>query len=82
MIYLGEIAEGLSLLDEAMVSVEAREIPPMAVGDAYCTVIDAFTNCSTFAAASSGPNRSRGGATPKTAWSCTTATACSIAPSF
>ena len=33
--------EGLSLLDEAMVAVEAREIPPMAVGDAYCTVIDA-----------------------------------------
>ena len=41
LIYLGEIAEGLSLLDEAMVSVEAREIPPMAVGDAYCTAIDA-----------------------------------------
>jgi DNA-binding CsgD family transcriptional regulator len=41
MIYLGEIGEGLSLLDEAMVAVEAREIPPMAVGDAYCTVIDA-----------------------------------------
>ena len=41
LIYLGEIAEGLSLLDEAMVAVEAREIPPMAVGDAYCTVIDA-----------------------------------------
>ena len=41
LIYLGEIAEGMSLLDEAMVSVEAREIPPMAVGDAYCTVIDA-----------------------------------------
>lgn len=41
LIYLGEIAEGLGLLDEAMVSVEAREIPPMAVGDAYCTVIDA-----------------------------------------
>ncbi len=41
LIYLGEIAEGLALLDEAMVSVEAREIPPMAVGDAYCTAIDA-----------------------------------------
>jgi DNA-binding NarL/FixJ family response regulator len=41
LIYLGEIAEGLALLDEAMVSVEACEIPPMAVGDAYCTVIDA-----------------------------------------
>jgi DNA-binding CsgD family transcriptional regulator len=41
LVYLGEVAEGLSLLDEAMVSVEAREIPAMAVGDAYCTVIDA-----------------------------------------
>jgi DNA-binding CsgD family transcriptional regulator len=41
LIYLGEITEGVSLLDEAMVSVEAREIPPMAVGDAYCTAIDA-----------------------------------------
>jgi DNA-binding CsgD family transcriptional regulator len=41
LIYLGEIAEGLALLDEAMVSVEAREIPPMAIGDAYCTAIDA-----------------------------------------
>jgi DNA-binding CsgD family transcriptional regulator len=41
LIYRGEIAEGLALLDEVMVSVEASEIPPMAVGDAYCTVIDA-----------------------------------------
>jgi DNA-binding CsgD family transcriptional regulator/tetratricopeptide (TPR) repeat protein len=41
LIYLGEIAEGLALLDEVMVSVEACEIPPMAIGDAYCTVIDA-----------------------------------------
>ncbi|MGY1793042.1 LuxR C-terminal-related transcriptional regulator [Geodermatophilus sp. SYSU D00525] len=40
-VYLGEVAEGLRLLDEAMVAVEGREIPPVAVGDAYCTVIDA-----------------------------------------
>jgi DNA-binding CsgD family transcriptional regulator len=40
LIYLGEIAEGIALLDEAMVAVEAREISPLAVGDAYCTVID------------------------------------------
>jgi DNA-binding CsgD family transcriptional regulator len=40
-IYLGEIAEGVALLDEVMLSVEACEIPPMAIGDAYCTVIDA-----------------------------------------
>ena len=40
-IYLGEVAEGLRLLDEAMVAVEGREISPVAVGDSYCTVIDA-----------------------------------------
>jgi DNA-binding CsgD family transcriptional regulator len=41
LIYLGEIGEGMALLDEAMVSIEARELSPLATGDAYCTVIDA-----------------------------------------
>ncbi len=41
LIYLGEIAEGMALLDEAMASIEARELSPIATGDAYCTVIDA-----------------------------------------
>jgi len=41
LIYLGEIADGMALLDEAMVSIEARELSPMSTGDAYCTVIDA-----------------------------------------
>ncbi len=41
LIYLGEIADGLALLDEAMVSIEAGELSPLAAGDAYCTVIDA-----------------------------------------
>jgi DNA-binding CsgD family transcriptional regulator len=40
-IYLGEVADGLRLLDEAMVAVEGREISAVAVGDSYCTVIDA-----------------------------------------
>jgi DNA-binding NarL/FixJ family response regulator len=40
-IYLGEIASGMALLDEAMVSIEGRELSPLATGDAYCTVIDA-----------------------------------------
>ncbi len=43
LVYLGGLAEGLALLDEAMIAVEAREISPIAVGDAYCTVIDACT---------------------------------------
>lgn len=41
LVYLRNLAQGVALLDEAMVSVEAREISPIAVGDAYCTVIDA-----------------------------------------
>jgi hypothetical protein len=41
LIYLGEIAEGMALLDESMASIEARDLSPLATGDAYCTVIDA-----------------------------------------
>ncbi|MGD9704416.1 MAG: LuxR C-terminal-related transcriptional regulator [Acidimicrobiia bacterium] len=41
LIYLGDIAEGLALLDEGMVAIEAGESSPLATGDAYCTVIDA-----------------------------------------
>lgn len=41
LVYLGAVAQGMALLDEARISIEAREISPMAVGDAYCTVIDA-----------------------------------------
>jgi DNA-binding NarL/FixJ family response regulator len=40
LIYLGEIAKGVALLDEAMVAVGAEEVSPIAAGDAYCTVID------------------------------------------
>jgi DNA-binding CsgD family transcriptional regulator len=40
LIYLGEVGRGLALLDEAMLAVTGGELSPIAVGDAYCTVID------------------------------------------
>jgi DNA-binding CsgD family transcriptional regulator len=40
LLYLDQVGRGLALLDEAMISVEACEISPIAVGDSYCTAIE------------------------------------------
>lgn len=40
LVYLGRVAEGLALLDEGMIAVGAHEVSAIAVGDAYCTVIE------------------------------------------
>jgi DNA-binding CsgD family transcriptional regulator len=41
LIYLDRTPEGIALLDEAMVAVTGEEISAVAVGDSYCTVLDA-----------------------------------------
>jgi DNA-binding CsgD family transcriptional regulator/tetratricopeptide (TPR) repeat protein len=46
MIYLGDVADGMTLLDEAMTSIEAGELSTVATGNAYCTVIDACAELS------------------------------------
>ena len=40
-IFLGQITAGVRLLDEAMLVVGSEPISPIAVGDSYCTAIDA-----------------------------------------
>ena len=40
-IFLGDFAQGVRLLDDAMLAVGSEPISPIAVGDSYCTAISA-----------------------------------------
>ena len=58
----GQVEEGLALLDEAMVAVTAGELSPIMTGLIYCSVIEAASRCTRWAAPASGPPPWRSGA--------------------
>lgn len=43
LIRLGDVEQGVALLDEAMAGVEAGEVSALAAGDVYCSVIEGCT---------------------------------------
>jgi DNA-binding CsgD family transcriptional regulator len=40
LIRMGEIRDGVGLLDEAMITIDAGEVSPLVVGDVYCSVVE------------------------------------------
>jgi DNA-binding NarL/FixJ family response regulator len=40
LIRMGEIRDGVGLLDDAMITIDAGEVSPLVVGDVYCSVIE------------------------------------------
>lgn len=48
MLYVGEVDEGFTLLDEAMAAVSAGEVSPVFAGEIYCALIEACQELSDF----------------------------------
>jgi DNA-binding CsgD family transcriptional regulator len=51
LLHEGRVAEGMAMLDEAMVSLAAGEISPVFAGDIYCSMIEACQEIADFARA-------------------------------
>jgi len=41
LVFQGRVTDGVYLLDDAMLTVRSEQLSPIAVGDSYCTAIDA-----------------------------------------
>jgi ATP/maltotriose-dependent transcriptional regulator MalT len=48
LMYLGQVPEGLALLDEAMAAVSAGEVSPIFAGQIYCAMIEACQEVADF----------------------------------
>jgi ATP/maltotriose-dependent transcriptional regulator MalT len=53
MIYAGRVPEGLTILDEAMIGISAREVSPIIAGMVYCAMIEGCQEVSDFTRAAS-----------------------------
>ena len=53
VIHLGQVQEGLAMLDEAMVGIAAGEVSPIIAGMVYCSMVEACQELSDFSRAAS-----------------------------
>ena len=73
--YGGQMADGIRMLDEAMVAVASGELSPVFAGNVYCTAIEGYRRCPTTAGWLNGPWPWPRGAMRSRTWSCTSGSA-------